>query len=338
MSIELTTPRSFQCYRCGTQYPTTRGYFQANSCYLYKGVGYLPYCRTCIDDMYGKYLAICKDSKRAVRQLCRKLDLVWSEKVFDAAERQNSEKSLMAAYISKINTIHHAGKSYDSTLNEEGMLWKWPNSSMDNEITDEETSETDISVAPPSEEVISFWGPGYTAEMYAELEARLRYYRSQMDDSTKQDLGTDALLRQIAMLEIDINKARANGSSVDKMVSTLNSLLSNLYKPTKKSEDINSSTASTPFGVWIKRWEDERPLPEIDESLKDVDGITKYVLTWVYGHIAHMLKVKNARTKLYDDAIAELRVERPEYDDEDDESMLEDIFGRSGSDMDESPG
>lgn len=337
MAIELTSPRYYQCYKCGTQYPTTRGYFQANSCYLYKGIGYLPYCRTCIDDIYGKYLAICKDTKRAVRQVCRKLDLVWNERAFDAVERQNADKSIIAAYITKINTVHYAGKSYDTTLSEEDMLWKWPNSGIGEE-SDDNNSESEIEITPPSEEVISFWGPGYTPEMYSELEARLQYYRSQMDDSIKQDLGTDALLRQIAMLEIDINKARANGSSVDKMVSTLNSLLSNLSKPIKKTEDINSSTANTPFGVWIKRWEDERPLPEIDESLKDVDGITKYVLTWVYGHIAHMLKVKNARTKLYDDAVAELRVERPEYDDEDDESMLEDIFGGSGNDADESSG
>lgn len=325
-SIEVGINANAVCHRCGTQYGTMKGYFHVCHSYLNKGVGYLPYCRQCVDNMYESYLTECGDPSMAIRQMCRKLDLYWSQKACDQALQQSSSKTAISTYLSKINTYNNAGKSYDDTLREECKLWE---SGID---------DATIEIPEPTEEIRSFWGPGYTAEMYAELEARLQYYRSQMDDSTKQDLGTDALLRQIAMLEIDINKARANGSSVDKMVSTLNSLLSNLSKPTKKTEDINSSTASTPFGVWIKRWEDERPLPEIDESLKDVDGITKYVLTWVYGHIAHMLKVKNARTKLYDDAIEELRVEHPEYDDEDDESILEDIFGRSISDMDESSG
>ena len=328
-SIEIGAAANAVCHKCGTQYGTMKGYFPICHSYLNKGVGYLPYCKRCVDEIYELYLAECGDPTKAIRQVCRKLDIYWSSKACDQAIQQSSSKTAISTYLTKINTYYYAGKSYDDTLIEECKLWECD----DNDICDGSDTTPD-----PTEEIKAFWGPGYTAEMYAELEARLQYYRSQMDESMKQDLGTDALLRQIAMLEIDINKARAGGSSVDKMVSTLNSLLSNLSKPAKKSEEINSSTVNTPFGVWIKKWEDERPLPEIDESLKDVDGITKYVLTWVYGHIAHMLKVKNARTKLYDEAIAELRVERPEYDDEDDESMLEDIFGRSEGDISESSG
>ena len=147
-----------------------------------------------------------------------------------------------------------------------------------------------------------------------------------MDAEAQTDLGTETLLRQIAMMEIDINKARAAGKSVDKMVNAMNALLSSLKKPQKSAQQ-DTAAANTPFGVWIKRWEDERPLPEVDESMKDVDGIVKYVLTWVYGHMAHMLKIRNVRTPLYEDAVAKLRVEHPEYDEDDDESMLYDLFG-----------
>ena len=309
------------CHRCGTQYPHLKGYFHPNYSYLNKGAGYLPYCRKCVEDMFIEYYGECGDMQAATRQMCRKLDLYWNDKIYEAASKQSATKTIITTYLSKINTINFAGKSYDDTLKEEGSLW---------DLKKEEPEET-FEIQEPTEDIKAFWGPGYTPEMYAELEQRLSYYKSQMGD-TQQDIGTDALLRQICMLEIDINKSRAAGVSVDKMVSNLNSLISSLSKPTKKADDINSSTANTPFGVWIKRWEDERPLPEIDDSLKDVDGIIKYVLTWVYGHIAHMLKVKNSRTKLYDEAIAKLRVDRPEYDDDDDESMLEDIFGSGGDD------
>ena len=327
-SIEIGALSNATCHRCGTQYGTLKGYFPVCHSYLNKGVGYMPYCRRCVDDIYSEYLTECNDPAKAIKQVCRKLDVYWSEKVCDQAIQQSATKTAIATYLSKINTIGNAGKSYDDTLREEGRLWE----------PDEEVIEDDeVEIPEPTEEIKAFWGPGYTADMYYELEQRLNYYRSRMG-SVEQDLSTDALLRQIAMLEIDINKARAAGSSVDKMTSTLNSLISSLSKPSKKADDVNSAVANTPMGVWIKRWEDERPLPEIDDSLKDVDGIIKYVLTWVYGHVAHMLKVKNARTKLYDEAIAKLRVERPEYDDEDDESMLEDIFGDKDSADDDETG
>lgn len=46
-----------------------------------------------------------------------------------------------------------------------------------------------------------------------------------------------------------------------------------------------------------------------------------------------MLGVKNSYSKMYEDEISKYRVERPEYDDEDDETVINDIFG-SGENYD----
>ena len=53
----------------------------------------------------------------------------------------------------------------------------------------------------------------------------------------------------------------------------------------------------------------------------------KYVTVWMFGHLCKMLGIKNSYCKMYEDEIAKLRVERPEYDDEDDDTMLNDLFG-----------
>lgn len=326
------------CKRCGMAYGQIKGFFHVCYASLYKGGGYLPYCKQCVEEMYQGYLEVCKDPASAVRQMCRKLDLYWNQKAFDSAMKQNTSRSLMTTYIAKINYTNNAGKSYDNTLEEEGTLWMWPTaktiqSQIDSaEQQSRQDTSDNVEYELPSEEVISFWGPGYTPEMYAELEQRLQYYKSQMEDidESQRDMSTDALLRQIAMLEIDINKARADGRAVDKMMSTLSSLLSSLSKPTKKKDDISSSAVNTPFGVWIKRWEDERPVPEIDEDLKDVDHIVKYIQVWFFGHLCKMLGIKNSYSKLYEEEIARLRVDRPEYDDEDDDTLLYDIFGDGG--------
>lgn len=337
----------FCCSRCGKGFSTRKNFFPVSYCSLYKGTGYLHICKECLSNIYNSYYEQCGDVKKAVMQTCRKLDLYWNEQAYNYVEKKNSQRTMMSQYLQRINSTYYAGKSYDDTLIEQGMFWndidgigkESPADSADNSIAQEDSYEQKYIVHEPepieiTEDVVSFWGPGYTPEMYIELERRLQYYRSQMGD-TQQDMGTDALLRQIVMLEIDINKARAEGRDVDKKMSTFNSLLSSLVKPMQKKEDMSSSVSNTPFGVWIKRWEDERPVPEIDDSLKDVDGIIKYILTWVYGHVAHMLKVKNANTALYDDAIKKYRVERPEYNDEEDEVMLYDIFKGSDEDDDE---
>ena len=336
-AIELKST-SAVCRKCGIAYGQVKGYFPVSYSYLYKGSGYLPYCKQCVEDMYLEYLALCKEPADAVRQMCRKLDLYWSQKIFDAAMKMNTSRSIMTSYLSKINSMNNAGKCYDDTLKEEGMLWKWKNSSGGNPAESyasqnpEDSSDGNETISP---EIVAFWGPGYTPKMYAELEQRLQYYRSkpELAGSSDMDMNTEMLLRQIVMMEIDINRARADGRSVDKMAASLSSFLKELQKP--KKDDADSASASTPFGVWIKRWEDQRPIPEPDEDLKDVDGIRKYVMTWFYGHLAKMLGIKNTYSKMYEDEIDRYKVERPEYDDEDDESITNDIFGGSTDGSDE---
>ncbi len=43
-----------------------------------------------------------------------------------------------------------------------------------------------------------------------------------------------------------------------------------------------------------------------------------------------MLGVRNNHSKLYEEAIEKYRVSRPEYDEEDDDTMLYDIFQDNG--------
>ena len=340
-NIEINAA-STVCRKCGRAYGRLKGYFPASYADLYKGTGYLPYCWECINKMHTGYLTKYGDHAIATEQVCRKLDLYWSPEVYRIAAKRTNARSLLTNYFTRLTNAQYAGKCYEDTLREFGACMS---TFMLEEPGRQEDVQQDDSVVEPFEtyvednsepieitnDIVSYWGPGYTAEMYQELERRLQFYRKQLGEDTKMDLGTETLLRQIAMMEIDINRARADGRSVEKMVTSLNALISSLKRP-QKNAAADTATANTPFGVWIKRWEDERPLPEIDDSMKDVDGIARYVLTWVYGHLAHMLKIKNARAPLYEDAVARLRVEHPEYNDDDDETMLAGIYGEGDDD------
>jgi hypothetical protein len=263
--------------------------------------------------------------------MCRKLDLYWSEKVFEAVEKKNTTSTMMTSYISKINTGTYLGKSYDDTLIEEGSLWCWRsvvNSLKSNDSSGcSNVSDIDDSVEV-SEEVIAFWGDGYTPEMYASLEQRRLHWMSRFPEDYELDIGTEAIIRQICSLELDINRDRAAGRAVDKSVNALNTLLGSAsLKPTqKKVDDADASIDKTPLGVWAQRLEYKRPIKEADPELQDVDGIIRYISIWYLGHLCKMLGIKNTYCKLYEEEISKMRVEHPEYEDEDDETLFNDIF------------
>ncbi len=332
---------NFYCCRCGAAYGRQKGNFPVSHSPLYRGSGYLPMCNNCVDELYEQYCASLPNEREAVRRMCMKLDLYWNDSIFDMAQKTVTGNSLVRNYIGKTNIYRFIDKNFDDTLKEEKLAEEKAAEEkcaackqgyiQDDQPDEEEVPEKSIEDIPES--VRAFWGPGYTPEMYEELEDRFRYWMSRYPDDAGLDAGTEALLRQICCLEIDINHERAAGKSADKLSDTLSKLLAGAkLRPDQKKTNADAMLEKTPFGVWIKRWEDKKPIPEPDPEMKDRDGIIRYIEIWMKGHLAKMLGYKNAYSKIYEDEIAKMRVERPEFDDEDDESFFEDVFSEAGND------
>lgn len=340
MGLEISSDRVI-CSMCGLAYSKWRGNFPVCNAGLYKGSGHLPYCKKCVDRIYKNYLKECSDPKNAIRQTCRKLDLFWSDKAYLFVEKKDAPPKLMQLYITRINTAAYAGKSYDDTLIDEDNLWNFKlEPPVDNEmiamaekIIDEKNKEDEDIEVP--EDVTVFWGSGYQPYMYAELEQRRKYWMASFPQDIELDATTEATIRQICSMELDINKARAAGKNVDKSVATLNTLISALNTAQGKYND--AGLADTPLGVWIHKYEYDRPLPKIDDDLKDTNKILKYVFIWL-GHVCKMLAKKNGFARLYEKEIQRLRVERPEFSDEDDEEMFMDILDEEDDVLDEYSG
>ena len=86
----------------------------------------------------------------------------------------------MTQYIVRINSVSCAGTSYDDTLLDEGILWSFDTTQVTAEPQDIEPDEADESNTADEpdipQEVIDFWGIGYSKEMYEQLEQRRKYY------------------------------------------------------------------------------------------------------------------------------------------------------------------
>ena len=327
MALEVSNRLNI-CFKCGMAYGRRKGTFFVSHSILHKGIGYLPYCMKCVDVMYGAYLQEVGNARDAVRQICRKLDLYWNPTILERVEKTAAARSVLAGYISSINGVKYAGMCYDDTLREENAFW---NEIGANKITEEPEvedklepdpepeSEPDVEINP---EFISFWGSGFSLDFYDELNQRYADWSGGVDVT---DVGERALYKQICILEVTINRDTAAGKPIDKNVNALNALLgsANLKPLQKKKEESSAGFDATPFGVWIRRWENEHPIPEDESESK----IIKLVSTWLFGHLGKLFGIKNIHSTLYEEAIEKYKVEMPELEDEDDDTILATLFG-----------
>lgn len=326
------------CVRCGTMYGKRKGYFPVSYGSTYKGTGYLHMCKECIEDLFSTYLAQCKDNKLAVRQVCRKLDIYWNESIFETVEKRNTTRSLMSGYLQKVTNNNAIGKSYDDTLLEDGTFWSFSDKPIAQEVVvTSEREEDDIEI---EQSIIDFWGSGLPKQHYIDLEQRRAYWMKRLygdkdQDELNLDAGTEGLIRQICNLETEINRDKAAGRPINNNVNTLNSLLGSAnLKPTQKKDTTEGMSTSTPYGVWIKKIENTRPISEPSAEFKDVDGVVKYITTWFLGHLCKMMGVKNSYCKLYEDELERYRVEYPEFEEDDDETFFNDVFATGGDEDD----
>lgn len=111
-----------QCVHCGRPLSTNNNnFYLANegSIFRYPN-GYIPVCRTCITDLYVKYLAeFEKDYAKAVYYTCRKLDIKFSlVKLSGAFKRSKGNlTSIFGNYMSIMNSFSESKKvsSFDDS-------------------------------------------------------------------------------------------------------------------------------------------------------------------------------------------------------------------------------
>lgn len=127
------------------------------------------------------------------------------------------------------------------------------------------------------------------------------------------------LFQEIAHEKLSIRKAREANKPTEKLLKTLQELLgSSNIKPVQETGA--NATEQATFGTLIKKYENERPVPEPDPMWADVDGIKKYVQIWFLGHLCRMLGINNEYAQMYEDEISKYKVDAPEYV-EDDETV-----------------
>jgi hypothetical protein len=215
------------------------------------------------------------------------------------AVESHSTGSRVLLYPSKMTTRPSAmhGETFLDTLREEV---EEQNSFTDFSLVPSDDEESDFTV---TREMIRTWGKGFTADQYQFLEEEYMEWTTKNICKTKSQ---EELFRNIALAQLDVRIARQNGGKVTEALKALQDLMNSAnILPKQNSDNILADTQT--FGTLLKKFEETAPIPDPDESWKDVDGIRRYMNTWFRGGLAKALKISNENTALYDEAVDEMQ-------------------------------
>lgn len=331
MADKRTKQQKYTCFYCGKEYVESNYYKSFGN--FFDNIGKIPYCKQCIEKLYQYYFdkytneGYLNPEERAVKRVCMAMDIYYLDKVFNSAMNKVKETNIspMGQYMRIIQLSQYQDKSYDNTILEVKQK----------ELSESLMDMSNISERNVSEKTIKFFGAGFTDEDYEFLQEQYSDWTSRHECQTKAQ---EEVFKRICFKQLEILKATRLGEDTKNLDATFRDLLDTAKLQPKQNSGDAMSDAQT-FGTLIDKWENERPLPEIDDDLKDVDKIGFYVDTFFKGHTCRMLNIKNAFSNLYSSMMKKYTVNKPEYnsDDEDYDSELnfDSIFGNQSSELDD---
>lgn len=326
-----STKLKYTCLYCGAEYVDS-AYYNSNSKF-YSNTGKIPYCKECIERFYQYYFdkytndGCLNPERKAVKRLCMILDVYFREDVFNSAVKKAKDGimsiSVIAQYMKIIQLIQYNRKkeTYENTISEEEK---------DEHIT---FTAADISDSRNVDEAtMRFFGAGFSDEDYEYLKTEYDDWVARHECKTKAQ---EEVFKRICFKQLEILKATRRGEDTKNLDDTFQKLLDTAkLQPKQNSGDTTADNQT--FGTLIDKWENERPLPEIDEELRDVDKIGLYVDVFLRGHLSKMMGLKNGLSNLYTKFMKKYTVEKPEYsDDENSEILFDTIFGSQSLDSDD---
>ncbi|GLO66145.1 hypothetical protein [Oceanobacillus kimchii] len=288
-----------QCIKCLKVKKKSAGFF--NSYDSWHTDGKMPYCKQCLKDVFDE------KNIATIKEILYKVDKPFNYELYNKAFKD--EKETLGKYFVLINFNNKHDKYADSVFDygdEQGFredsdgnvsIGYMPEDIEEIEFTKEEM-----------EYLIDFWGQGYSKDDYEYLQREYEKLTSAYESDSSYAM--EILFQEAAQQRLTIKKKREKNEPVDKELKTFQELLGSANIKPSQETGANSAEQAT-FGTLIKKYENEKPIPEPDESWKDVDGIKKYTSVWFLGHLCKMLGIKNEYSDMYDEEVKKYTVKPP---------------------------
>ena len=310
------------CPHCG-KWKSTKG----NSSNYYKSnkskSGFEHFaCKSCILDMctdVDSKSGIRTDNREKTINTFRQLDWKFSERDYNAqlqAINENVGEKVRGTAVQSLIVMVASLPQYRNT------------SFRDSEfaIDDlENNTEEDVKIVQKTLKAAKKrFGSDYNNEELMFLENEYQDWISRYDCSQKAQEET---FQNLSILKLMKRNAIKKGNSTKDLDSSYQQWLdTGNLKPKQNTLDTFSDAQT--MGTLIQKYEETRPLPDIDPELADVDKIGIYIDAFYRGHASKMLGLKNRFSNIYEKVMNKYAVKQPSYDEENDSEILFDkIFG-----------
>lgn len=288
--------------------------------------GHFPVCKECLQMMSEQRDNIRKpvnETKESFQKVLRFMDKPYVDRLFERIYKKKMEVrpndavgeiSILPNYMTVINSFpQYSGKT-------------WENSEF-GDITsiDEEDIEATRIVKSTVLDGKKHFGSGFSEEELMFLETEYKDWISRYECNTKAQ---EKVFRALCMNELQRMNAIKKGNPTKDLDRTYQDWMdSGNLKPKQNSMDTMSEAQT--FGTLIQKYENEKPLPEIDDDFKDIDKIGLYDEVFFRGHMAKALGLKNRFTHIYENFMKQFTAQKPENNDaEDSEVLFDQIFGK----------
>lgn len=262
----------FKCTQCGSEKYLTRDFYKSSS-KMNSDTNRMNICKNCVQDKYDYYLTkYSGDAELALKHTCLNLDSYFSEPLF--IECGKTDGNFLGEYFRKLN-VEKATR--DKT-------------SADNSVLSEESNKM-ISVDDTlvNQEVVDFWGEGFSANTYGKLERRYKKYSEHYPNKRLQE---QEIIKQLCELSVMKEECRINGKTADydKISTQIRKTMEDLNVLPKQSADDEDQLT---LGKIIKMIEEEEPIPETNEEFDDVNKIEFVMEKYFIKPFKQVLGLKN---------------------------------------------
>jgi len=250
------------CSCCGKPNKLKDYYYSSSP--IHKFYGKLTICKNCLLEM------VDPEDIRSVTNTLRMCDKpfiasLWESSINEAAKNNSN---VFRIYMKNVVMNQNRGNN-------------WDDSEFDIEYIEQEIShQTNID-----KEVLNRWR-GWDDEKMTQLE---NYYQDMVAVYEHKTPIQKNIYKNIAVAQMQADEAISQKKTGDyqKLMKVISDLMNDAKIKPLQDTGVDDSGMNT-WGEWIKKIEEEEPIPEPTEEFKDVDGIHKYIDKWF---VKHMKKV-----------------------------------------------
>lgn len=233
--------------------------------------GKLPICKSCFNSRFEELLTTYNgDINAAFRHLLMNFDIYYQEELYLQC---SSKENFIGEYMRMCGSTK---ERKDKT-------------SLNNKMEVKEIKEVSLEDGVVTQELVDFWGSGYTFYEYTTLERKYKMYSEHYPNKRLQE---QEMIKQLCELDIMKENCRKSGdkNGYDKICTQIRKTMDDLrVLPKQSGEDEEELT----LGNIIRMIEYEEPIPMTTPEFNDVNKIEQIMSKYFVTPFKRVLGLKN---------------------------------------------